>query len=248
MLGRMSVWPQRRGRPAGAPDPSVRRGVVRGGALALLVGLGVALAPSSALAHDELVSTDPADGSTVAVAPDEVTLTFGEKPVALGAEVRVKSPVGTVVSAGDPVIDGTSVVQAIDGNRPAGTYTVTWRVTSSDGHPVDGEFTFVAEGATGGPTPTPSPTTAPTTAPTTVPTTVPTTAPTADPTTTATPAPTTSPAPTSTPTPTAPMPDATTPAPGQSDDGGLPVGVLVGTLLLVLAGGGVAWYLLRRRG
>jgi hypothetical protein len=27
---------------------------------------------------------------------------------------------------------------------PAGTYTVAWRVTSADGHPISGSFTFIA--------------------------------------------------------------------------------------------------------
>lgn len=121
---------------------------------AALVGvLGVAAAGPAA-AHDELVSTDPAAGATVATAPNQVTLTFTDKAIAVGTEVKVTAPDGSVVSTGDPQLGATTVAQPLAPARPAGTYTVVWRVTSADGHPVSGTFTLVASAATGLPTPT----------------------------------------------------------------------------------------------
>ena len=39
---------------------------------------------------------------------------------------------------------------------PAGEYTVEWRVTSADGHPINGEFSFAVRTGSG-PTSTPTP-------------------------------------------------------------------------------------------
>lgn len=119
---------------------------------AVVVGLAGVLGMAGALpasAHDELVSTDPTDGATVATAPDQVTLTFTDKAIALGTEVKVTGPDGSVVSSGDPQLGPMTVVQPLVAARPAGAYTVTWRVTSADGHPVSGTFHFTASAATG---------------------------------------------------------------------------------------------------
>ncbi len=125
-----------------------------------------ALAAAPAAAHDELVGTTPADGTTVATAPDQVVLTFAEPAVALGTQVVVTGPDGASLSQGDAQLVGSTVVQALAAARPAGSYTVDWRVTSDDGHPVTGSFTFTATAATGPATPTP---TAPTSTPTSSP-------------------------------------------------------------------------------
>ena len=128
-------------------------------AVAALVGIAGAPAAS---AHDELVSTDPAYGATMATAPDHVTITFTDKALALGTEVKVTAPDGSAAGDGAVQLTGTSVVQPLVAARPAGTYTVDWRVTSADGHPVSGTFTFVASAATGAPTPSATPATTPT--------------------------------------------------------------------------------------
>jgi methionine-rich copper-binding protein CopC len=114
----------------------------------LIAGLTVLGGATAAQAHNVLRSTDPVDGSTVAVAPDQVTLTFDEPAIALGTQVEVRRPDGTIVSVGEPVLTGASVSQTLAGDRPAGTYTVEWRVTSDDGHPITGGLTFTATGAT----------------------------------------------------------------------------------------------------
>jgi methionine-rich copper-binding protein CopC len=139
----------------------------------LLTTGGVLVAgAASAQAHDALVGTDPSDGSTLAVAPDHVTLTFGEPAQQLGTEIVVTAADGTRVSVGQADLTDSTVTQTLADSRPAGKYTVTWRVTSADGHPVSGTFTFTAIGAaavvpdvaTAPPTDPPTATTAPPTA------------------------------------------------------------------------------------
>jgi methionine-rich copper-binding protein CopC len=115
------------------------------------------LAASPAQAHDALVSTSPADGATVPTPPDEVVLTFDQPALAVGTQLLVSGPDGPVQRGKPRLVDAT-VRQAIATGSPAGRYTVTWRVTSADGHPVSGTFSFTATAAGSG-APGPSATT-----------------------------------------------------------------------------------------
>lgn len=129
--------------PVGRPVTGARRRRV----LALLAGALLVLLPAlPAQAHDRLSTTAPADGATVAAAPTSVVLTFEEPAVALGSKVLVTGPGGAVVSTGDPQFVDDTVTQQLTGDLPAGTYRVEWRVTSDDGHPVSGTFTYTASG------------------------------------------------------------------------------------------------------
>lgn len=107
-----------------------------------VLGLGLATAGPAA-AHDRLVKSDPANGSTVA-APENVTLTFSAEVLKTGARVEVKAPDESIASSGDPAIEGKTVAQQVDASTP-GTYHATWRVTSSDGHPISGTFSFTVK-------------------------------------------------------------------------------------------------------
>lgn len=130
-----------------APRPAVLRAIATVGVA--LVGLVMlVLSAPTASAHNTLVSSDPADGSTVGSAPAAITLVFNEPAQALGSEVLVTDPNGATVSSGPVELTDASVVQPLTGELPAGLYTVTWRVTSADGHPIDGTLTFTAEAAT----------------------------------------------------------------------------------------------------
>lgn len=107
-------------------------------ATALLMGT-----PAPAQAHDVLVGTSPADGSSAAVVPARVTLTFSEPVLAVGTIVIVNGPTGPVQS-GKPSLAGKTVTQRLRPGSPAGRYAVVWRATSADGHPVNGTFSFTA--------------------------------------------------------------------------------------------------------
>ncbi len=117
-------------------------------AVALLGLVLLVLNAPGASAHNALIGTDPADGSTVGSAPEQITLTFNEPAQALGSEIVVTDPNGTTVSDGAVQLVDATVTQALTGDLPAGAYTVTWRVTSADGHPSHGSFGFTAEAAT----------------------------------------------------------------------------------------------------
>ncbi|MFT4051578.1 MAG: copper resistance protein CopC [Microbacterium sp.] len=121
---------------------TVRRSRFRRAAIAALVA-ALALVASPAWAHDELIGSDPAAGSHLDELPAELTLTFSD--VLLDepgtTEVVVTDAAGTSLTSGDPVLDGTRLTQALEGEA-SGTVTVIWRVVSHDGHPVSDEFSF----------------------------------------------------------------------------------------------------------
>jgi methionine-rich copper-binding protein CopC len=111
--------------------------------LTLLVGLTLVSVAGPAWAHDVLRSSSPADGTHVERPPAEVVLTFDEPALTVGTEVLVTGPSGAVAT-GPPRLVDNEVRQSLTPG-PAGAYTVVWRVTSADGHPVSGTFGFTAD-------------------------------------------------------------------------------------------------------
>ena len=123
-----------------------------------LAALALVLVPSPARAHTDLVQTDPRDGSRLDATPTSVTLTFNEE---------VSPELSTfLLSVGDTGNERRSVLTVRRGETPStltatvprdalaagGADTVwvtTFRVTSQDGHSVDGSVTFRAPGLVG---------------------------------------------------------------------------------------------------
>jgi methionine-rich copper-binding protein CopC len=93
-----------------------------------------------AAAHDQLVDSDPKDGAELDEPVDTVTLTYSADLVADGTMVNVITPDGEVTA--DVTVDGTEVVADLGEQTAGGEYTVQWRVVSSDGHPIEGEFAY----------------------------------------------------------------------------------------------------------
>jgi copper transport protein len=110
---------------------------------ALVVALVVLLA-APASAHATLLSTDPSNTGVYDKSPSAVTLRFDEGvEVALGG-VRVYDSDRSRVVTGKPEHPNgqQSVVSTSLPKLAKGTYVVTWRVISSDSHPVEGAYTF----------------------------------------------------------------------------------------------------------
>ena len=127
----------------------------------LIAGLAVVGVASPAFAHDELIGTDPAEGTVVETLPASLTLTFsGVLLTGEGAtEVAVTDASGADLTASSPVLDGVRVTQQLSGD-PVGAVQVTWRVVSSDGHPISGQYSFTVgeEGSQTPPSSSPAPT------------------------------------------------------------------------------------------
>ena len=143
---------------------------------ALLVATAFAVTTSSpAHAHDDLVGSDPASGATVDALPAQLTLTFSaEIADDEGASVvEVTDASGTALVDGPPSVEDNTLTQPLAGEA-SGDITVLWKVVSSDGHPISGEFAFTVAGGsaptetgdpqpseTAEPTETPEPTATP---------------------------------------------------------------------------------------
>jgi copper resistance protein C len=116
-------------------------------ALSLVV---VALWCAPALAHAQLLKTEPASGATVSGSTDQVRLRFNEPIDAEFSPLEVYDSGGTRVDEDDARVDpdDARVVEVGLEQLPKGSYTVKWRVTSVDGHVVSGKYGF--EVTTGG--------------------------------------------------------------------------------------------------
>ena len=124
--------------------PGLRSGLLLAALTALFLGAGT----GSAQAHDTLLGSTPATDASVTTAPATVELEFSNQPVPLGTEVLVVGPDGETVSAGPAEIRGTTVVQQLAEQLPAGAYAVEWRSTSSDGHALAGGYGFTVTAGT----------------------------------------------------------------------------------------------------
>lgn len=102
------------------------------------------LACAPALAHANLIEATPPQGGRLHAPPERVELRFSE-PVDAGFDpVVVRDADGARVDEGDGRVDpeDARVVLANLEELPEGSYTVRWRVTSIDGHVVDGRYRF----------------------------------------------------------------------------------------------------------
>ena len=122
-------------------------GLVLGSFILAATSLGLA-GPASA--HDAAESTSPAQGASLAAPPEEVSVTFSNKPLGIGSSFSVKDAGGTEWADGSVQIVDNVATQKLRQGGPSGAYTVAWRVVGSDSHPIEGTFTFtVTAGAPG---------------------------------------------------------------------------------------------------
>ncbi|MER1996742.1 MAG: copper resistance CopC family protein [Arthrobacter sp.] len=125
-------------------------------AAALLAAFAAVLfLAAPAHAHDELVSSNPADGAVLDAAPSEIELVFSSELMDLGNQVIVEDAAGTNLAESEPVLTRETLVQAVPALE-AGDYKVNWRAVSSDGHPITGTFSFTVNGSAGSETAAPS--------------------------------------------------------------------------------------------
>lgn len=110
--------------------------------LAGLLGIVVLVCSAGpAAAHASLIDTDPADGAVVATAPEQVRFTFDE-PVRLQDDaVHLFNAAGEEIPVQARLVD-TEVLVGMPGGLEDGTYVVSWRVVSTDSHPIGGSLSF----------------------------------------------------------------------------------------------------------
>ena len=112
-----------------------------------LIALGLTfIAIPTANAHTVLLTSDPAQGSTIAKWPQAISLTFNEKLMVVKGNVinsiSLFDAKGVVIPIRKAVSSG-STITALTGLAPKpGRITVRFRVVSNDGHPISKAFTF----------------------------------------------------------------------------------------------------------
>lgn len=111
--------------------------------LAALVCAVLACLPSAARAHAFLDTATPGVGSTLRVAPGQVTIDFTEGVEPAFSTITVQDAQGARVDRGDVHRDGDDTRLAIGLKPlPPGRYTVTWHAVATDTHRTQGSFSF----------------------------------------------------------------------------------------------------------
>jgi methionine-rich copper-binding protein CopC len=110
---------------------------------ALLAGLLALFVALPALAHSELIDSQPAPGAQLSEPPAEIRLTFNESA---GAQSQI-----LLMADGFQPVAG--ITAHVDSARPEqvfaslpplepGNYTVQWTAVSEDGHGISGSYSF----------------------------------------------------------------------------------------------------------
>lgn len=113
---------------------------------ALIIGGMLALIPGSpAQAHAVVTGTSPAANEVVEEDPEAIHVQFNETVQPIEAAIGVVGPdneIADVPSDDYSDDDGTAIHIPLEDDLSDGTYLVSYRVVSDDGHPIAGTFTF----------------------------------------------------------------------------------------------------------
>lgn len=105
-----------------------------------------ALAPTASFAHDELVSSSPAAGSTVEAGDVAIAIEFGETLMesadSAGTEILIVDDTTNEVLPVDCISVEGNHIYATAGLYIEGPVTLTWRTVAQDGHPISESYGF----------------------------------------------------------------------------------------------------------
>ena len=115
---------------------------------AAALAVATALAAPDAAAHAFLDHASPAVGSTVSVAPAQLTMWFTQQLEPAFTTATVTDASGHPVDAGPAQVDAKDPTELKVPLKPLppGTYTVSWHALSVDTHTTTGRFTFTVGG------------------------------------------------------------------------------------------------------
>jgi methionine-rich copper-binding protein CopC len=106
------------------------------------------LSVSISSAHVEVVSSFPDQFANVNPIPTQVMIEFSGELQNLDGEIlnsiEVTDSTGLVVSYDDAVIEGAKIMTKLSGQSAVGVFIVKYRVVGTDGHVIEGEYTFNA--------------------------------------------------------------------------------------------------------
>ncbi|MCM2474998.1 copper resistance protein CopC [Rhizobium sp. CG5] len=108
--------------------------------MALVAALLSLACVGAAFAHASLIASEPSDGAVEDMPPRAVTLHFSEPVRPLVA--RLTRPAGRTDLLRDIGEKGNAILLTLPADLEQGTYILSWRVASSDGHPIGGGLVF----------------------------------------------------------------------------------------------------------
>ena len=123
-----------------------------GGVLAAVILMAIPMANAN-----ELVTTDPASGSTVSFSPSAVTITTSLPLMADGNSVEVTDPAGNRVDDGTLAIADTEALVGLIPLTASGYYTVNYTLLAENDVPLIGNyrFNFISPDSVSSQSPTP---------------------------------------------------------------------------------------------
>jgi methionine-rich copper-binding protein CopC len=98
----------------------------------------------AALAHSELVSSNPSASSNIQQLPEQIELEFNEELLNLGSgnSISIMTPSGEDIGMGEASTEGAKINRLVNTTSETGQFKVEYRVVSADGHVLNGSFTF----------------------------------------------------------------------------------------------------------
>ena len=117
------------------------------------------LGPAAALAHAELVTSNPANGATLTASPVTISATFAEPFDTTRSSMELLGPDGATLAPNEPGVAATAESMTISGfgTLAAGTYSVRWTTITPDDNGIErGTFAFTLATATAVPSASPS--------------------------------------------------------------------------------------------
>ena len=111
-----------------------------------LIAAFALVAPTASFAHDELVSSSPAAGSTVEAGDIAIDIEFGEALMeasdAAGTEIMIVNDTTNEVLPVDCISVEGNHIYANAALYLDGPVTLTWRTVAEDGHPISESYGF----------------------------------------------------------------------------------------------------------
>jgi methionine-rich copper-binding protein CopC len=108
---------------------------------------------SNASAHAEIVDSYPVAGSELSEGPSKITLTWSEEITTDKSQIRIIDSLGEVQDSEMSLENSngrTIATLSVDEKLPNGSWSVTWKVVSADGHLVGGLIPFTVGVLDGG--------------------------------------------------------------------------------------------------
>jgi len=110
--------------------------------LSLMGLLSFAIPP--ALAHSELVSSNPSASANIQQLPEQIELEFNEELLNIGTgnSISIMTPSGEDIGMGETSTEDAKITRLLNTTSETGEFAVMYRVASADGHVLKGSFTF----------------------------------------------------------------------------------------------------------